>query len=200
MNNHPSQKHFDLFSQSSSVLSHKAKNYLPRFNYAACELWLCTELCHIINFDELNLHGISNGDIFIYNEDCKRDLTLYSEGQSDSPRKLLHIETKVIYPSSKGKNAVKHLCNKLNRTRNAEYIQEGWVYLVWTQHYNISPEKFFNDRIEWLKEVVELNTLTDKHGNQLNAIYSDTHDICDGDICWRGAKKKIIVKAIAFSF
>ncbi|EOZ9392538.1 hypothetical protein [Enterobacter cancerogenus] len=200
MSTHPLQKHFELFSQSSSALSNHAKKYLPRFNYSACELWLCTELCHIINFDGLNLHRDSNGDTFIYNEDCKRDLTLYSEGHSDKPKKLLHIEAKVIYPSSNCKNSIKHLCDKLNRTRNIEYTQEGWVYLVWTQHYNILPENFFNDRIKRLKEAVELNISTDEYGNKLNVMYSDIHEICDGEILWRGNHKRIIVKAIAFSF
>lgn len=200
MNIHPLQKHFYLFSESSSSLKLKAQSYFPRFNYAACELWLCTELCHIINFGELNLHSESKGDIFIYNEDCKRDLTLYSDGLNSKPKKLLHIEAKIIYPSSGRYNTIKDLCNKLNRTRTSDYIQEGWVYLVWTQHYGIQPDNFFDDRIKWMKEAIESNDFIDKHGNKLKAIYSEIHEICDGELRWRGSEKRIIVKAIAFSF
>ena len=200
MNIPPLQKHFHLFSESSSVLNRKANSYLPRFNYAACELWLCTELCHIINFEGLNLHTDSNGEVFIYNEDCKRDLTLYSDGHSSPPQKLLHIEAKVIYPTSGCKNDIQNLCNKLNKSRNSAYMQEGWVYLVWTENHNIRPDRFFNDRIDKLKQTIESNKATLEDGNNLTSVCSDVHEICDGNICWRGSKKRIIVKAIAFSF
>ena len=79
-------------------------------------------------------------------------------------------------------------------------MQEGWVYLVWTENHNIRPDRFFNDRIDKLKQTIESNKATLEDGNNLTSVCSDVHEICDGNICWRGNKKRIIVKAIAFSF
>lgn len=63
---------------------------------------------------------------------------------------IWYIEVKLIYPSSSCKNSITHLCNKLNNSHNIDSMQKDWVYLVCTQHYNISPEKFFDERIKWI--------------------------------------------------
>ncbi|MEA9390279.1 hypothetical protein SJI19_06915 [Acerihabitans sp. TG2] len=196
------QQKFNLFSQSSSILNESSEHYLPRFNYSACELWLCTELCHLINFEGHKLQALSDGDLFLYNEDNKRDLTLYSSGKTKQPKILTHIEVKVIYPVAKSKfdNAINNLYQKLKSSRHSDYNQEGWIYLVWTQHYAVPLEDFFVSRIEWLKESLDSKAFFDHEDNQLRPHYAQVHNIADGSIAWRGEKKQIVVKAIAFSF
>lgn len=196
------QQKFYLFSQSSKMLNDRAEYYFPRFNYSACELWLCTELCHLINFEGGNLQASSDGEAFLYNEDYKRDLTLYLSGRSGSPKIASHIEVKIIYPVARSKfdESVDNLFQKLKSSFHADYNQEGWIYLVWTQHYSSTPESFFKSRIEWLEEQLGSKEFLDHENNQLRPYYSQVHGIADGSINWRGEDKRIVVKAIAFSF
>lgn len=195
------EQKFYLFSQSSLMLNDRANHYLPRFNYSACELWLCAEICHLVNYDGGNIQSISDGDIFLYNEDFKRDLTLYSGGITNKPTILHHIEVKLIYPTavSKFTESVNSLYDKIYNSGHSDYNQEGWVYLVWTQHYDISPDVFFESRVEWLKSLLDSKECYDKENKKLITLYSHLHDIAEGSIKWRGENKKIIVKAISFT-
>ena len=196
------QNRFYLFNQTSSLLNARAEHYLPRFNYSACELWLCTEICHLVNYDDGKLQALSAGDNFIYNEDYKRDLTLYAAGKSDRPTILLHIEVKLIYPVSRSgfNESIDSLCLKLKNSYHGNYHQEGWVYLVWTQHYAISPEIFFASRSEWIQTHLAEKTRADDNNNLLSLFCTGLQDIADGTINWRGEEKRIVVKALAFSF
>ncbi|ROP62231.1 hypothetical protein EDF81_0714 [Enterobacter sp. BIGb0383] len=193
---------FYVFNQSSLMLNDRSTHYYPRFNYSACELWLCTELCHLINFEEGNLHTASDGEVFIYNEDYKRDLTLYQSGTTNQPEMVKHIEVKVLYPVTRSgfEDSVENLYQKLKKSLHADSSQEGWIYLVWTQHYRVSADDFFASRIEWLKEHLAVKALFNDNNTRLNPLYSGLRDICDGSIIWRGEEKRIVVKAIAFSF
>ena len=192
---------FSLFTSSSDILKSHSDHYFPRFNYSACELWLCTEICHIINAGEQGLQQRSRGKVFLYNEDKKRDLTLYSSGETKKPVIEKHIEVKVIYPVSKSKfgSSIYSLCKKLSKTLDATYPLEGWVYLVWTQHYKISPDEFFETRLDWLTTAVNEKEYFGDSGKQYQPVFSEIKEIAEACLTWRGQEKRIIVKAIAFS-
>lgn len=193
---------FHLFTHSCAMLNARGEHYLPRFNYSACELWLCTELCHLINYDGGQLQVLSGGDYFIYNEDYKRDLTLYGQGTTHRPTILSHIEVKLIYPIARSgfNEAIDSLYLKLKNAYHNDYHQEGWVYLIWTEHYSLSPEAFFASRIEWIQSHLAERTVSDSENRPLSPIYTGVQDIVDGAINWRGEEKRIVVKAMAFSF
>lgn len=193
---------FSLFNSSSDTLNRHSDHYFPRFNYSACELWLCTEICHIINAGEKGLQSLSGGEVFLYNEDGKRDLTLYSSGETDAPVIEKHIEVKLIYPTDNYTfiSSVNDLCRKLSQSLDKTYRLEGWVYLVWTQHYAISPDAFFETRLNRLTEVVNAREYIGASGIKYRPIFSMVKDIAEGCLTWRGQEKKIIVKAVAFSF
>lgn len=193
---------FALFDYSSQLLMSKPENYYSRFNYASCELWLCTEICHAINHEGQGLQQVSQGDFFLYNEDYKRDLTLYSSGRALTPKIETHIEMKVVYPVSKAKclESMENLFNKLARSFNFGHQLEGWVYLVWTQHYNLTPDDFFDSRISWIQEKIKSKGKVDEQSNKKMTYFSEIKTIADGILKWRGMDKRIIVKAIAFSF
>jgi len=193
---------FFLFDYSSQLLMSKPENYYSRFNYAACELWLCTEICHAINHEGQGLQLVSQGDLFLYNEDYKRDLTLYSSGRALTPKIETHIEVKVVYPVSKGKclESMDSLFNKLASSFNFGHQLEGWVYLVWTQHYNLTADEFFDSRISWIQEDIKLKGEQYEQSNKKSPYFSELKTITEGILKWRGMDKIIIVKAIAFSF
>lgn len=193
---------FYLFAQASLMMQKKSEHYFSRFNYSACELWLCTEICQIINFDDGNLQGASRGEWFLYNEDYKRDITLYSNGTENTPKISSHIEVKLIYPTvrSKFENAIESLYKKLHSSYNHGYVQEGWVYLVWTQSYSTPSEDFFESREAWIREIIGQKEILDCNGLKMSPAFTRLHDITEGTLFWRGKEKQIIVKAMSFSF
>ncbi|NMP27545.1 hypothetical protein GW590_11810 [Rahnella sp. SAP-1] len=77
---------------------------------------------------------------------------------------------------------------------------EGWVYLVWTQHYNLTADEFFDSRISWIQEDIKLKGEQYEQSNKKSPYFSELKTITEGILKWRGMDKIIIVKAIAFSF
>lgn len=193
---------FSLFNTSSDRLKAHSAHYFPRFNYAACELWLCNEICHLVNAGENGVQQMSDGDVFLYNEDAKRDLTLYTGGRTATPEIKKHIEVKVAYPVEKSKflDSIRNLREKLTPSLDAEYRLEGWVYLVWTQHYAISPDAFFETRLHWLKTELASGEYRGASGITYQPMFSTVKEIAEGNLTWRGQDKHIVVKAVAFSF
>ncbi|MDV5140222.1 hypothetical protein [Chimaeribacter arupi] len=199
---HDDYASFSFFYEVSDRLKAHSAHYFPRFNYAACELWLCNEICHLVNAGENGLQQMSDGDVFLYNEDNKRDLTLYTAGRNIKAEIQKHIEVKVAYPHSKSDfmGEIKSLCKKLSKSLDKQYRLEGWVYLVWTQYYAISPDAFFETRLHWLKTELTSGEYRGASGITYQPMFSTVKEIAEGNLTWRGQDKHIVVKAVAFSF
>lgn len=180
----------------ASYIKEKESWYLKRFGYAACELWFCVEACNILNFDHplYSFEKTDNGK-FCFNEDDKRDITIYNKDQTiDS-----HIEVKLLYPSytpSKTNKKIDEVFNKFNeyKIKNNE-LREGWFILIWSssnrgKYKENEADKFFNDTIEKIKN---------KNINDSVAEYI-VLPVLDNSFKWRSYDKEIIVKAIKIIF
>ncbi|KHS78711.1 MULTISPECIES: hypothetical protein [Pectobacterium] len=168
--------------------------YLKRFGYAACELWLCSEICNILNFD----HNASLDKLnkFCFNEIEKRDLTIYENTANGLAKMLSHIEVKLLYPAyqkSKKKGKLDELVKKLS-SDSEKLGKSGWIFMVWTSanagSYKESSD-FFNDAFEEIKKYFDM-----KNNDYVTSSFG-VIDIIGDVFGWRGGEKEIIVKAIA---
>ncbi|QCR38354.1 hypothetical protein [Nissabacter sp. SGAir0207] len=176
--------------------------YARRFNFASCELWLCTEICHIFNFDLGHAHfpALGDGRYFLYNEDDKRDLSLYRDLSQDEGafqhQLLTHIEAKVAYPNQNPpKNWLKSLTMKMAKYRGAGVALEGWVFLTWTSDDKYKktpqPEQFFAN--------VEAQLLGEEALGLLGetwVVEPERYPVIDEVFEWRGRPKRIVVQAL----
>lgn len=172
-----------------SYIKEKEDWYLKRFGYAACELWFCVEACNILNFDHplYSFEALNNGK-FCFNEDDKRDITIYNRDQSiDS-----HIEVKLLYPAygqSKTNKKINEVFDKFNTyPLKRDEKREGWFILIWSSanrgsHKEDDSEGFFNDAIE---RITSLN-----QSSELSVM-----DVLNNSFKWRSYSKQIIVKAV----
>ena len=180
-----------MFNELNSYIAKNPERYLSRFNFSACELWLCTEICHILNFE---LTAPKNQGWFVYNEDYKRDISVYCD-----EKLLSHIEVKVVYPNyslTAKKNWYGSLETKFSMLAEEYKPQKtnqlAWVYFIWTsqvdslKRYN-TMDLFFSKTIE---DVTKMHKCS-----KLNFI-----DVLDSCIYWRGQKKRIVVKALELKF
>ncbi|MEB8288048.1 hypothetical protein OKT24_20045 [Aeromonas veronii] len=189
------------FNSIINDISLNQDRYLARFNFSACELWLCTEICYLLNFKDT--YGISTKDNeFAYNEDCKRDISFYNDAESTTLSD--HIEVKVVYPNGKYRvtsknNWLDNLLNKLNHSKMDAPLQvnhHGWVFGVWTsderytKHFS-TPEDFFKNDYDLIHA-----RLVEKHSSPSSFKYVD---IMDDTLMWRGIEKRIVVKGFQFT-
>lgn len=179
-----------------SYIKEKDDWYLKRFGYAACELWFCVEACNILNFDHsINSFEKTDNGKFCFNEDDRRDITIYNNDQSiDS-----HIEVKLLYPSyapSKTNNKINEIFDKFDTYKIIKNeIREGWFILIWSslnrgKYKEGEADKFFNDTIEKIKN------------RDINNSVSEyvVLPVLDNSFKWRSYDKEIIVKAIKIKF
>ncbi|GKW13750.1 hypothetical protein PEC301899_40320 [Pectobacterium carotovorum subsp. carotovorum] len=183
------------FKMVCDFLRDNNKWYLKRFGYAACELWLCSEICNILNFDHDLSFNNTEEDKICFNEDKKRDLTVY---ESSSDKILSHIEVKLLYPSytrSKRKEKMYELEKKLSRDM-AKPGDSGWIFMIWTSANHkryIDRNAFFDESISDINEYI----------NESHMPYAvsqlDVINIFDDEFDWRRGKKRLTVKAIAIN-
>lgn len=179
-------------------LKEKKEWYLPRFGYSACELWLCSEICNILNFDhELSFHK-TQSNLFCFNEDRKRDLTVYESITENKYNISSHVEVKLLYPAYSKKKVNTKLCElEKSLYRNAVRSGDnGWIFIIWTSaktgNYK-DGDSFFEEMHSNIKCWVEKNEIKYSLSEQgLIYIFGDEFD-------WRGIKKEIIVKAVAIN-
>ncbi len=174
------------------------EHYAKRFNFAACERWICTEICHIANFD-LGFNAMAVHEDLqysLYDEDEKRDLSLY-QGYGNNALLIKHIEVKVVYPLDG--NESKWFRPLLTAMRNSLIKQndvEGWVFLVWTsgvkkkEKYR-SPDDFFNSIKKYLKTERSQALLEHVFIPDMNFL-----PVAETNFIWCGGPKRIVVKAL----
>lgn len=181
----------DIFDFICAHFNGNPQRYASNFNFSACELWLCNEICNIANFELLNR---SDENLFLYNEDHKRDLSLYAHRSNGYDELLHHIEVKLIYPTTKSvsDNAIALLLNKL-RSANPNNKNSGWIFLVWTSDHKYLNRYSANDFFAQKTRDIE-STL-----QQADPQYVITHraEFVDGTLRWKGQDKRITVKALA---
>lgn len=188
----------NAFNDTIKFISTHQETYLKRFNFAACELWLCTEICHFLNFNE-NTGISSKGEEFAYNEDRKRDISLYTGNRT--PLLTDHIEAKVVYPTNRlttKDNWLYSLKNKIeksitNATHDVQY--HGWVFGVWTSDDKYikkhgDPATFFERDHNVIRERLKENYTSPSDFKYI--------DIMNGTFLWRGKEKRIVVKGFQF--
>ena len=171
--------------------------YATRFSYASCELWLCVEACNIINFDDEDM-ALSKKDMFCYNEDNKRDLTIY---KNNTEEKIAHIEVKLLYSGYsylKSRNKIDEVFDKFNKTfdNENETLESGWIFMIWSSSKcgsNKNPDDFFKNSMKNIKESIEERS----EGFSID----DSHlvGVIDKEFKWRNDYKRIIVKAVYVS-
>ncbi|MEA9392777.1 hypothetical protein SJI19_19935 [Acerihabitans sp. TG2] len=174
------------------------EHYAKRFNFATCERWICTEICHIANFDLgfTPMEGHDDQRYSLYDEDKKRDLSLY-QGYGDEASLIKHIEVKVVYPFGCNESKwFRPLINGMN-SRLVEHSEvEGWVFMVWTSGVKKrdkyrSPDEFFNSIEKYLK--------TARSQALLGHVFMPDMDflpVAETNFIWCGAPKRIVVKAL----
>lgn len=174
------------------------ERYARRFNFAASERWICTEICHIVNFDlGLNpLEETEDKQYSLYDEDEKRDLSLY-QGYNERAKLIKHIEVKVVYPMDGHKSKwFKPLLSTMQTSLNKLYDTEGWVFLVWTSGVRKrdkyrTPESFFDS----IKKYIKSERTKELLGN---VFLPDLHflSVAETNFTWCGAPKRVVVKAM----
>lgn len=183
-----------FFEDVCAYFKNNESRYISNFNFSACELWLCNEICKVINFD-LKLQESSKGSLFCYNEDQKRDLSIYTSRPDGYAELLEHIEVKLIYPTTKSKSDIYQddLINKIICTHKGSHQVSGWVFFIWTDHYKgkYTPENFTADKVDNFKQSIADRVL-DLQVNNL-------HHIIDDYIHWRGEEKRIVVNALTIT-
>ncbi|PSW71889.1 hypothetical protein C9J41_19145 [Photobacterium sp. GB-50] len=189
------------FDDIITNLSNNTERFIYQFNFSACELWLCNEICRILNFEEGD--GTSAGkNEFAYNEDNKRDISIYKSLSSSESSLLEHIEVKVVYPSqnlTRDENWLDSLVCKLDSAsgnNDSSIGYHGWVFFVWTSDLKYSkkypePEMFFDKDVEFIQ-------------NKIGNCYESPSrfksiDVIDGNFEWRGEDKFIVVKGMQFT-
>lgn len=175
-----------------NVVSYIKENedwYLKRFGYAACELWFCVEACNILNFDHslYSFEALNNG-MFCFNEDDKRDITIYNRDQSINT----HIEAKLLYPAyglSKSNKKINEVFDKFDTYKiKGNEKREGWFILVWSslnkgKYKENESECFFNNNIKRIAEMSKNSEII-------------VLDVLNNRFKWRSYNKEIIVKVV----
>jgi len=174
------------------------EHYAKRFNFAACERWICTEICHIANFD-LGFNasdGFEDLQYSLYDEDEKRDLSLY-QGYGDKALLIKHIEVKVVYPLDSNESKwFRPLVTSMKSSLIKRNDVEGWVFLVWTSgtkkkdKYR-SPDSFFYSIEKYLKTARSQAFLEHLFIPDMNFI-----PVAETNFIWCGGPKRIVVKAL----
>lgn len=181
------------FERVCCYFSEKKEWYSKRFSYSACELWLCVEACNILNFDHEKAFCLEEERKYCFNEDAKRDLTIYNTFTDEV---ISHIEVKLLYPSyslSKSNKKIQEVFDKFkNNKANDECNLSGWFFLIWsslnTGSY-ITSEKFFSDKMNQIKLMAEKDECFSFNENNLTHVLEDVFK-------WKEGTKEIIVKAI----
>lgn len=164
---------------------------------AACENWLRTEICSILNFE--NGKGISRHDEeFAYDEDEKRDISIYRG--NESPQLLHHIELKVAYASystAKHTEWIKSLKKQLERPAKASepnnVQRHGWIFSIWTTYnIHIEPQEYF----QGIQHRLTNSFTTDEYTEQPEF---RTEQILDTVLPWRGSTTRVIMKGTYFN-
>ncbi|WP_206744033.1 hypothetical protein, partial [Vibrio cyclitrophicus] len=172
-------------------------SYLHQFNFSACELWLCNEICKILNFDVENSVSSLRKE-FVYNEDNKRDISIYNE---TSELKLLeHIEVKVVYPTNKLTHKINWLDSLKNKLEGSSNVSScglnGWVFYVWTSCDKY--KKLYPDPLTFFQR--DAYDISQKLGSEYVSVSEfQCLDIIDDNFLWRGEEKRIVVKGMAFN-
>lgn len=181
------------FERVCEYFSNHKKWYSKRFSYSACELWLCVEACNILNFDHEKAFSLSEDSKYCFNEDAKRDLTIYNTLNDEV---ISHIEVKLLYPSyslSKSNMKIQEVFDKFkNKKANEQCNLSGWFFLIWSSLNKgayITSEKFFNDKVNQIK------LMTDENENFSFDESNYTH-VLEDVFKWKEGTKEIIVKAI----
>jgi len=175
-------------------IASKKEWYGKRFGYSACELWLCVEACNILNFDSDASFVNNKENKCCFNEDGKRDLSIYDDELNIIAN---HIEVKVLYPSygsAKSENKIKEVFDKFNINDSAcSENLHGWFFLIWSSMNKgsfLSPENFFSQTIQKIENLA----VNDRNfaGNKLEMI-----PVLKEIFKWRGADKEIVVQAVS---
>lgn len=164
--------------------------YLTRFGYAACELWLCAEICNILNFDHPSAFAKQGSKKFCFNEDKRRDLTIYDDA-IQSGHISSHIEVKLLYPSYSAKKKKTKLHELIKKQANSE-----WIFMIWTSTWSGS---FKNKHDFFTAALADIADYAHEYpvGNTLSQ--SAAIDVIDGTFDWRDVRKEIAVKAISLN-
>lgn len=175
-------------------IASKKEWYGKRFGYSACELWLCVEACNILNFDSDASFSNNKENKCCFNEDGKRDLSIYDDELNIIAN---HIEVKVLYPSygaKKSENKIKEVFDKFNMSDSAcSENLHGWFFLVWSSMNKASfssPEDFFAKSIQKIENLVIKDT--NFSGNKL-----ETMPVLSEIFKWRDTEKEIVVQAVS---
>lgn len=182
-------------------LARPEKEYKYNFNYAACELWLCNEICKALNQNP-SIWGAEDDKAYAYNERQKVDIGLFDEQGEFSEI----VEVKVVYPAlgeyslENRDNYLSKLKNKLENERNirqGDLDYHGWVFYVWTS-YEEYEKRFVDPAVFFAAH--SPNHITKVLGAGFESADGfEMRDILDEVILWRGDKKTITVKAIQFN-
>lgn len=182
------------FKRMSDFIKSNQEWYGKRFSYSACELWLCVEICNILNFDHPTLSFVKTGENkCCFNEDNKRDLSIYND---DLRTMENHIEVKLLYPSYgkiKSELKINEVFDKFNNNIIEGVSCSGWFFFIWSSLKKGSfenAEDFFKYKEEQVKEIAK------KNKNFKNAI-PEIENILTHSFSWRNTEKEIVVKAMS---
>ena len=138
-------------------IASKKEQYGKRFGYSACELWLCVEACNILNFDSDASFANNKESKCCFNEDGKRDLSIYDDELNIIAN---HIEVKMLYPSygsAKSKNKINEVFDKFNSSAPAcAKNLAGWFFLIWSSMNKGTfeySEDFFEKSIRQIEDL-----------------------------------------------
>lgn len=174
------------------------EHYAKRFNFADCERWVRTEICHIANFDLgfKPMEGHEDPHYLLYDEDPKRGLDLY-QGYGDKTLLIKHIEVKVVYPFGCNESKwFKPLMNAMKNSLGKQDGVEGWVFMVWAsglrknEKYR-SPDSFFYSIEKHLKTARSQSFLDPGFMSDMVLL-----PVAETNFIWCGAPKRIVVKAL----
>jgi hypothetical protein len=151
-----------------------------------------------LNFDHKSSFLNVKVNKFCFNDDSKRDLTVYESTSVNTANILSHIEVKLLYPAyslSKRTSKITELLSKIECNKN-RVADSGWFFIIWTSvnrgHYK-SSDAFFDDALSDIRFWVE------KSHSSYHLSSCGMTNIINGCFDWRGDKKEIIVKAVAIN-
>ncbi len=160
----------------------------------ACENWLRSESNFALNFNDSEF-GALNCNEFCYEEDKKRDITIYSD--SDDPIVTHAIEIKAVYPAGNGTISSKWL-NKLHEqlsrplhsdeTKKTSHI--GLIFAIWTSSYNCTPREYFSRLSSLIESKFSSTIYTTQDKYKFRPIIHET------SIDWREADMKVAMSAL----
>lgn len=187
------------FYDVTQYLSRNSAHAVRRVMGAACENWLRTEICAILNFECES--GVSTADgEFAYDEDEKRDISIYKES-AGVPILRHHIELKVVYPSyalTPSADWVTALQLQLERqskeTEPDDCRRHGWVFGIWYSRYQgkVDQGEFFSQMSSCLQQVFGEKMYTTQHKYSAEPVFEER-------LNWRGKEMDVVMRAIYFS-